>query len=206
MALDTIQSDMLSVLVCATTSSEAMATTPWVIMSLALAPPFVADQLGKHLWREWSDDFREFCSFNSSKDVTRHFMTKNKSGSRCAKCLCRQPSHPITFVAFEKDTEVFLGTASLEISDMGLNHASCGRLWLGNVFVVPQFRNKGLGTTLCKHALDYAKNMCGARLLHLWTFTPDLGAWYEKTFGFKHKCYVCHGRHSNLLVMELALK
>lgn len=116
---------------------------------------------------------------------------------------------PSTFIAVHKASGAFVGTATLDVHDMMLR-PDLGKLWLANVYVVPQYRNMGIGLTLVNHATDYARQIVKtsgcADTLHLWTFTEQLAAWYGKHCGFTHVCRIAkHGHHENLEVMQLAL-
>ena len=81
---------------------------------------------------------------------------------------------PIAWVAHSQST-VF-GTAALRVHDLpGHEHLSP---WLGGVFVVPQFRGKGIGAALCAAVEQDAKKLHGTSALYL--FTLDKQAWYKR--------------------------
>ncbi|MDH5547565.1 MAG: GNAT family N-acetyltransferase [Gammaproteobacteria bacterium] len=80
---------------------------------------------------------------------------------------------PIAWVAYEGST-VF-GTASLRVNDLpGYEHLTP---WLGGVFVLPQYRGKGIGAALCTAVEHHAANVTGISRLYL--FTLDLESWYQ---------------------------
>jgi len=97
-------------------------------------------------------------------------------------------NHPVTFVVYDKTNDAFVGTASLQKDDMRVC-MELGGLWLANVYVVPHWRDIGVGRAMCKHALDYARNVYGhdkeTARVHLWTFTEELQDWYARKFGFR---------------------
>ena len=79
---------------------------------------------------------------------------------------------PETFVALEGDTVV--GAASIIEEDMETRKELSP--WLAEVYVAPEFRNRGIGTALVRAIMQEAKSI-GVRRLYL--FTPDKVAFYQ---------------------------
>ena len=79
---------------------------------------------------------------------------------------------PIAWVA-HSDTEAF-GTAALRVHD--LEGREDLTPWLGGVYVLPQFRRRGIGTALCAEVERKAAAL-GVRILYL--FTLDRQGWYS---------------------------
>lgn len=98
---------------------------------------------------------------------------------------------PLSLVAFLDAQPV--GTASLKIREM-TTHTHLP-YWLGAVFVVEQFRNRGIGTKLILHATDKARDL-GVKTLYL--HTPDKAGLYlrlgwkeiEKTVYYDHEVVI----------------
>jgi N-acetylglutamate synthase-like GNAT family acetyltransferase len=69
----------------------------------------------------------------------------------------------------------FAATGSIKLRELP-DHAE-KQFWLGEIFVLPEYRNQGLGTrltnVLAKHAFDH-----GVKSLYL--YTPDKQALYMK--------------------------
>ncbi|MEW6376137.1 MAG: GNAT family N-acetyltransferase [Thermodesulfobacteriota bacterium] len=80
---------------------------------------------------------------------------------------------PLTFVALQDSLPI--GTASLKIQEM-TTHKHLYH-WLGTVYVVPENRNKGIGSALVKRAEMKAKEL-GVKTLYL--HTPDKERFYLK--------------------------
>jgi N-acetylglutamate synthase-like GNAT family acetyltransferase len=80
---------------------------------------------------------------------------------------------PITFVALEGDEPV--GSASLVECDMDTR--SHLKPWLASVYVVPSYRNCGVGAELVGRVLDEA-NSHGFSTVYLWT--PSKKTFYAK--------------------------
>lgn len=79
---------------------------------------------------------------------------------------------PQTFVALEDETPV--GTASLIENDMSTQKELSP--WLASVYVVPEFRNRGIGSKLVRVAIQEAKHLGTSRLYLL---TPDKIKFYS---------------------------
>lgn len=78
---------------------------------------------------------------------------------------------PLAFVALADSVPV--GTASLKIREM-TTHKHLYH-WLGTVYVVPEYRSRGIGSTLIKRAEAKAKEL-GVKTLYL--HTPDKERFY----------------------------
>jgi len=78
---------------------------------------------------------------------------------------------PLAFVALAGSRPV--GTASLKIQEMTTHKHLY--YWLGTVYVVPEYRGKGVGSALVKHAEMKAGEL-GVKTLYL--HTPDKEGFY----------------------------
>ena len=81
---------------------------------------------------------------------------------------------PTAFVALEEDNSP-LGSASLVTFDMDTKMDLSP--WLASVFVVPEQRNKRIGSSLVRRVVDEAKEI-GIEILYL--FTPDRENFYAR--------------------------
>ncbi len=80
---------------------------------------------------------------------------------------------PLTVVAFAAGRPV--GSASLLVEDMD-THPDWTP-WLASVFVLPEFRRRGIGERLCRRIVAEARRLGVPRL---YLFTPDKAPFYEK--------------------------
>jgi N-acetylglutamate synthase-like GNAT family acetyltransferase len=92
-----------------------------------------------------------------------------------ADLKCRTTPHtiPETFVALEGDRLV--GTASLVEHDMSTRLGLSP--WLSAVYVPAEFRNRGIGSTLVRRAMQEAA-ILGVEQIYL--FTPDKVSFYTR--------------------------
>jgi GNAT superfamily N-acetyltransferase len=82
-------------------------------------------------------------------------------------------SLPLTLVALHDGNVI--GTASLKIHDLDIRPEITP--WLGGVFVVPQWRRRGIATQLIGRAIDEAHRLHVSEL-YLWT--PSAKSLYER--------------------------
>lgn len=79
---------------------------------------------------------------------------------------------PSTFVAIQQ--EEVLGSAAIVEYDMRIDGCTP---WLASVYVHPQFRGRGIGSAVVRHAIGRAK--AGA-VEFLYLFTPDQAQFYQR--------------------------
>lgn len=84
---------------------------------------------------------------------------------------------PITLVAFEADQSV--GTASLVASDMESRPQLTP--WLASVYVMPEFRSRGIGSALCQAIASELKRL---KFQEAYLFTPNKESLY-RSLGWK---------------------
>ena len=99
------------------------------------------------------------------------------------------------------DNHRALGSASI-IPDDEVTGWEGNDWWLANVFVLPEYRGRGIGSSLIKRAIEIARES-GARDLHLVTDTVE--NWYLKqgweSLGFGE----VHGHEMVVMHLELAI-
>lgn len=89
------------------------------------------------------------------------------------KAECGQGGVPSIFVAMQASIPV--GTASLIVDDMSIRPALTP--WLASVFVLPEWRGKGIASALVRRVEVEAFN-CGIERFYL--YTPDQQALYQR--------------------------
>jgi N-acetylglutamate synthase-like GNAT family acetyltransferase len=128
----------------------------------------------------------------------RPILTQETMASRAAKFRAHlnYATLPIAWVA-HSGSQVF-GTAALRVHD--LPDRDNLTPWLGGVYVVPEFRNRGVGTALCSAVEEKAKEL-GISTLYL--FTLDKQVWYGNLgWSMFEPCTWC-GRAGDIMVKEL---
>jgi N-acetylglutamate synthase-like GNAT family acetyltransferase len=128
----------------------------------------------------------------------RPILTQETMASRAAKFRAHlnYSTLPIAWVA-HSGSQVF-GTAALRVHD--LPDRDNLTPWLGGVYVVPEFRNRGVGTALCSAVEEKAKEL-GISTLYL--FTLDKQVWYGNLgWSMFEPCTWC-GRAGDIMSKEL---
>ena len=146
-----------------------------------LKPKFV-EPLALALFEEWHD----FAPWSSPDKIRAYY----------AQCLDGDDL-PLAFAAVDKEGRL-MGSAALKQFDMACFPEY--EYWLGDVFVLPQFRGLGVGRQLVSFCLDKAHEL---GLPHLFLYTPDVQAVYEK-FGWKEITQTWHNGET-VSVMKLDL-
>jgi len=72
---------------------------------------------------------------------------------------------PLTFVGFQDGVPV--GSASLKIREMEIYPQYIH--WLGTVYVLPEYRDQGVGSQIVEHAISEAKKLGNINELYLYT-------------------------------------
>jgi GNAT superfamily N-acetyltransferase len=129
----------------------------------------------------------------------RPILTQETIESRTAKFRTHlnYDTPPIAWVA-HSGAQVF-GTAALRVHD--LPDRDNLTPWLGGVYVIPEFRNRGIGAALCSAVEQKAKEILSISKLYL--FTLDKQIWYGNLgWSMFEPCTWC-GRAGDIMFKEL---
>lgn len=99
---------------------------------------------------------------------------------------------PLTFIALSGNETI--GSASLKIREM--EDYPQNPHWLGAVYVVPGYRNRGVGTQIVLHSISEAKRL-GVRELYLYTHSHE--TFYAKLGWQALERPIYHGREVVLM-------
>ena len=122
---------------------------------LANRPEFV-EELAQLSWKEWQDVYQQ-------RDQTLEHCLKNYRERMNTDRL------PLTFVALHNGA--LAGMVSLKFHDMDTRPDLDP--WLGGLLVLPEWRNRGIGTMLTHRATEEARRLNISRL-YLWTSSAEL--------------------------------
>lgn len=117
--------------------------------------PQFLDEVARLSWREWQDIYDQ-------RGQTLEHSRKNYQDRMRIDRL------PLTLIAHEDDN--LLGMVSLKFHDMDTRPDLDP--WLGGLLVLPQSRNRGIGTMLMHRATEEARRLKIPRL-YLWTATAE---------------------------------
>lgn len=99
-----------------------------------------------------------------------------KSIKECEKMINNYNNR--IFIALDKQN-ILMGFGSLEYNDGIKNEKYVkSKPWLTDLYIIPEYRNRGIGTAIIKHIISYAKHI-GYNELFLWTNHEYLIDYYK---------------------------
>ena len=126
-----------------------------IVIDYLVEHPELVDELAQLSWKEWQDIYQQ-------RDQTLEHCLKNYRERMNTDRL------PLTFVALSHNELV--GMVSLKFQDMDTRPDLDP--WLGGLLVLPDWRNRGIGTMLMNRATGEARKLNVPRL-YLWTHTAE---------------------------------
>jgi GNAT superfamily N-acetyltransferase len=117
--------------------------------------PGLVDEMGWLSWKEWQEIYEQ-------REQTLEHSRKNYRDRMNTDRL------PLTLVALHR--EKLVGMVSLKFHDMDTRPDLDP--WLGGLLVLPEWRNRGVGTLLVHRATDEARRLYVHRL-YLWTHSAE---------------------------------
>ena len=118
--------------------------------------PGLAEQLAQWSWDEWRPIYER--RGQTFADALRNYRERIH-----VECV------PLALVALTKGGEL-IGTASIKHSDLDVRPQI--KVWLGGVYVRPDWRRRGVASMLMRRAVDEAKRL-QLPDLHLWTASAE---------------------------------
>jgi GNAT superfamily N-acetyltransferase len=140
-------------------TDSVMAAPDIAIDYLANCREFM-DELARLSWKEWQEIYQQ--RKQTLEDSLKNYQERTNTDRL-----------PLTLVALHAGELV--GMVSLKFHDMDTRPDLDP--WLGGLFVIPEWRNRGVGTMLMHHATEEARQL-SVSLLYLWTHTAE--ALYRK--------------------------
>jgi GNAT superfamily N-acetyltransferase len=128
---------------------------PGITIDYLADHPELLDQLAQLSWKEWQDIYEQ-------RDQTLEHCLKNYRERMNTDRL------PLTLVALHRNELV--GMVSLKFHDMDTRPDLDP--WLGGLLVLPEWRNRGIGTMLTHRATDEARRL-NISPLYLWTHSAE---------------------------------
>lgn len=102
---------------------------------------------------------------------------------------------PSMYIAFDT---VFSGSAAIVENDMD-NRPDLSP-WLASVFVIPEYRNQGIGSALVHHVMQQAQQ---SSIDKLYLYTPDREAFYHKLGWRRIDTENYHGHEVSIMEADL---
>jgi len=122
--------------------------------------PELVDELARLSWEEWQEVYQQ--RKQTLEDTVKIYRSRMNTDRL-----------PLTLVALQASQLV--GMVSLKFHDMDTRPDLDP--WLGGLLVLPEWRNRGMGTTLMRRATEEARRL-NVSQLYLWTHTAE-GLYYK---------------------------
>jgi len=130
--------------------------------------PDLVDELARLSWKEWSEVYQQ------RKQTLEHSVKNYRDRMNTDRL-------PLTLVAFRaRHSQSLTGLAASERELVGMVSLKFHDMdtrpdldpWLGGLLVLPEWRNRGVGTMLMHRATEEARRL-NVRQLYLWTHTAE---------------------------------
>jgi GNAT superfamily N-acetyltransferase len=136
-------------------------TRPNIAIDYLANCPELVDDLARLSWKEWQDIYEQ------RKQTLEHSVKNYRERLNTDRL-------PLTLVAVREISPVncreLAGMVSLKFHDMDTRPDLDP--WLGGLFVLPEWRNRGVGTMLMRRATEEARRL-NVPQLYLWTHTAE---------------------------------
>jgi GNAT superfamily N-acetyltransferase len=127
--------------------------------------PELADELARLSWAEWQSIYEQ--RGQTFADAVRNYQERTKIDRL-----------PLALVAFADDPPLprprrgrkLIGTVSLKYYDLDIRPEI--EIWLGGLFVIPEWRQLGVASLLMRRAVEEARRLNLGRLF-LWTSSAE---------------------------------
>ncbi len=149
--------------------------------------PHLAEPLGLYIYSEWKEMYER--QGKRSDDVVK-----------TVKSRAVDTQIPCTLVALNNGE--LCGSVTLKVTEE--NGVEGLSPWLAGVFVLPQWRGRGIGSKLVDCAESVASEQFGVEKLYLYTSTAT--GLYEKHGWETFKSIVSNGKTVNIMAKELRRK
>jgi len=174
-------------------------TPPDIIIDYLADHPELVDELARLSWREWQEVYQR-------REQTLKHCLKNYRERMNTDRL------PLALVALTTDVSArrrnqharrvrspdrtLVGMVSLKFHDMDTRPDLDP--WLGGLLVLPEWRNRGVGTTLMRRATEEARRLDVPRL-YLWTHSAE-GLYHKLGWQVVERTEYC-GMH--IVIMQI---
>jgi GNAT superfamily N-acetyltransferase len=130
-------------------------TEPNITIDYLANHPELAEELARFSWNEWPSIYEH--RGQTFADALRKYQERTNVDSI-----------PLALVAFAGG--MLVGTVSLKDDDLDIRPEI--KHWLGGLFVVPEWRGRGVASALMRHATEEARRLKVPRLF-LWTSSAE---------------------------------
>jgi len=138
-----------------------------IIEYLADRPEFV-EQLAQLSWKEWQDVYQQ--RQQTLDDSLKNYRERLNTDRLPLTLVAVRAHHGKSLTELAVNCGELVGMVSLKFHDMDTRPDLDP--WLGGLLVLPQWRNRGVGTMLMHRATEEARRLNVPRL-YLWTHSAE---------------------------------
>lgn len=135
--------------------------------------PELMDELARLSWKEWQEIYQQ--RKQTLEDSLKNYRERTNTDRLPLTLVAVRARHGQSLTGLAVNCRELVGMVSLKFHDMDTRPDLDP--WLGGLFVVPEWRNRGVGTMLTHRATEEARRL-GVSQLYLWTHTAE--ALYRK--------------------------
>lgn len=129
--------------------------------------PDLCNQIAQLTYKEWPDMYKKF----NIKNVTEwtNLLKKN---------YCNKEYFPAGYIITDDDGNL-IAFAALDLNGAFKDPIGQERIWLSNLYVLKNFRNKGVATSIVDKLSTILKEKYNRNYLYLWLHNPDMHYFYS---------------------------
>lgn len=132
--------------------------------------PEYCDEIAKHTYKMWSKEYKILMKLDNEAEWAYKLKT----------IYSLDGVYPMSFVAID-DNKQFLGFLVVENNSIFKGQ----KLWLSNIYVLPEYRNKGVAKAMINGVCEVLKTKYGVSKVYLWYYDTKMTSFYEN-LGFEY--------------------
>ena len=148
-------------------------TGPNIAIDYLANCPELMDELARLSWKEWQEIYQQ--RKQTLEDSLKNYRERTNTDRLPLTLVAVRARHGQSSTGLGVNCRELVGMVSLKFHDMDTRPDLDP--WLGGLFVIPEWRNRGVGTMLMHRATEEARRL-GVSQLYLWTHTAE--ALYRK--------------------------
>ena len=148
-------------------------TGPNIAIDYLANCPELMDELARLSWKEWQEIYQQ--RKQTLEDSLKNYRERTNTDRLPLTLVAVRARHGQSLTGLAVNCRELVGMVSLKFHDMDTRPDLDP--WLGGLFVIPEWRNRGVGTMLMHRATEEAGRLSVSQL-YLWTHTAE--ALYRK--------------------------
>jgi GNAT superfamily N-acetyltransferase len=143
-------------------------TGPNIAVDYLANCPELVDELARLSWKEWQDVYQQ--RQQTFDDSLKNYRERLNTHRLPLTLVAVRARHGQSLARLTVNCRELVGMVSLKFHDMDTRPDLDP--WLGGLLVLPEWRNRGVGTMLMHRATEEARRLNVPRL-YLWTYSAE---------------------------------